>query len=382
MEWSFKLIKHKKMNKNYFLQLLLPMLFITVTSCGQTPKAGVNKTPVALGKIYQLPAEPDAIIPNTNPQLSKIVLNDYIMIIQWHFEMRFTDAERKQYEQILIDMWNNNEKDRKDIQNTSVYANQLRAKDLNSVNSERFSRGNHDIMDCGMEGLLQNWEPNSLRGNIKKGASNGDKESVFLWNKITAYEQPVAEGKIFVSKFTQMYIDAAAEWMAYKINVVANKQLIILDEEKREQMGKMIMAAWKKEQAEQKSEYEWGNVQAMLSSASTYWNYLRLTKRFSLDSYITNYNKLSTLADWAKEVVYYCPAVKPYAEQRIKELKEYAAKMSDAEWQLEFKRLNMQMDMSKQVFQQMKNQMVESHVLMLNIIEGDDRWEVKERKTY
>ncbi len=364
------------------------ILFINISSCGQATNSSGNpksKIPVALGKIYQLPAEQDGVVSNTNPQLSKNILSDYIMIIQWHFEMRFTDAERKKYEQILIDMWNNSEKDRKDLQNTSVYANQLRAKDLNSVNSERFSRENRDIMDCGMEGLLTNWQPNSLRGNIKKGASNGDKESVFLWNKITTYEKPVAEGKIFVSKFTQKYIDAAAEWMAYKINVVANKQLIILDEEKREQMGKMILAAWHKEEVEKKSNYEWGNVQAMLSSASAYWNYLRLTKRFSLDSYVTNYNKLVAIADWAKEVVYYCPAVKPYAEQRINELKEYAAKMSEAEWKIEFQRLNMQIDMNNKVFQQMKNDMVQAHVLALNILESPNSkytWVVKETIAY
>ncbi len=341
-----------------------------------------NTTPVALGKIYQLPEDPDRLVPNTNPALSKRVLDDYIMIIQWHFEMRFTDAERKEYEKILVDDWNKNETARRNIQEASVYANQLRTKDPYTANNEQYSRVNNDIFDCGTEGLLNEWNPKSLRGNIKKGASRGEKESVFLWNKIQSYEQPIGEGKIFVSKFSQKYIDAAAEWIAYKINVVANKQLIVLDEEKRNQMGKMILAAWNKERAASKSEYEWGNVQAMLSSASTHWNYLRLTRRFSLDGYVTNYNKLVTLADWAREAVYYCPAVKPYAEMRIKELQDYAAKMSDAEWQLEFQRLNMQANLSKQAFQQMKNDMVRAHVQMLNIIEGYDKWEVKETKPY
>jgi hypothetical protein len=374
--------KYKKMTKNLILQLFFSLLFCSIASCGQNPKAGASKAPVALGKIYQLPVEPDGIVLSTNPAMQKSMLNDYIMQMEWHFEMRFTDAERKTYEQIITDMWNSSERLRGNIKSWADNTQELRQKDLSTVNREFFSRQNSDIFDCGMEGLLNEWDPKSLRGIIKKAASKGDKECVFLWNKITEYEKPVAEGKIFISKFTQKYIDAAAEWMAYKINVVCNKQLIELDEEKREQMGKMIVAVWKKEQAEQKSEYEWGNVQAMLSSASTCWNYLRLTKQFSLDSYITNYNKLVTVADWAKEVVYYCPAAKPYAEQRIKELQDYAAKMSEAEWQLEFKRLNMQADMSKQVFQQMKNDMVRSHVLMLNIIEGDDKWEVKERKTY
>jgi hypothetical protein len=373
------------MSNNYIIKLLLPLLFCSTVSCGQTPKVGVNKTPVALGKIYQLPSEPDGVVPNTNPIMQKSMLNDYIMQMEWHFEMRFTDAERKTYEQIITDMWNSSEKLRVNIKFWADNTQQLRQKDLGAVNAECSSRQSRDIFDCGMEGLLNEWTPNSLRGIIKKAAQTGDKECVFLWNKITTYEQPVAEGKVLVSKFTQKYIDAAAEWMAYKINVVANKQLIVLDEEKRRQMGKMIMAARNKEQAEQKSEYEWGNVQSMLSSASTYWNYLRLTKQFSLDSYITNYNKLSTLADWAKEVVYYCPAAKPYAEQRIKELKEYAAKMSDAEWKIEFMRLNMQADLSKEAFRQMRNSMVEAHVLMMNITEPGNsgyRWEVKETKTY
>jgi hypothetical protein len=367
------------MNKKY---VLIPVLLIAISSCGQPTGTATQKKPVALGTIYQVPKDADAVVPGTNPALSKNVLNDYIQIIEWHFEMRFTNREKKEYEQILIEDWNTNETARTNIKNASVYANELRAKNLYSVNTEQYNRTSRDIFDCGLEGLTSNWQPTSLRGNIKKGASLGQKEEVFLWNKITEYEKPVAAGKVFVSKFTQKYIDAAAEWMAYKINVVANKQLIVLDEEKREQMGKMIMTAWKKEEAEKKSEYAWGNVQAMLSEASTYWNYLRLTKRFSLDSYITNYNKLSTVADWGKQVLYYCPAVKPYAEQRIKEFQDYAAKMSDAEWQLEFKRLNMQANMNKQAFQEMKNQMVRSHVLMLNIIEGYDKWEVKETITY
>jgi hypothetical protein len=371
-----------KINKFPYIITGLLVSFFCFTACGQNKKTGANKTPVALGKIYQLPAELDGIVPNTNPTMQKSMLNDYIMQMEWHFELHFTNAERKTYEAIIIDMWNSSDRLRGNVNFWVNDIRELRQKSLNDVNAECFSRQNRDIFDCGMEGLLSQWNPNSLRGIIKKAARDGDKECVFLWNKITAYEQPITEGKIFVSKFTQKYIDAAAEWIAYKINVVANKELVVLDEEKRAQMGKMIMAAWDKEQAEKKSDYEWGNVQSMLSSASTYWNYLRLTKSFSLDSYITNYNKLSTVADWGKEVVYYCPAVKPYAEARIKELQDYAAKMSEVEWQLEFKRLNMQADMSKQVFQQMKNDMVRSHVLMLNIIEGSDRWEVKETKTY
>jgi hypothetical protein len=373
------------MNKNYFLQLLLPMLFITVASCGQNPKPPVNKTPVALGKIYQLPAEPDGIVPNTNPAMQKNILNDYIMQMEWHFEMRFTNTERKTYEQIIIDMWNSSERLRGNIHFWVKNIQDVRAKSWFDIFMESSSRTNSDVMDCGMEGLLSNWTPNSLKGIIKKSAKEGDKEGVFLWNKITTYEQPVAEGKIFVSKFTQRYIDAAAEWMTYKINLVANKEFIVLTEEKREQMKKMILEAWNNEQAGKKSEFQFGNVQAMLLQASTYWNTLRLTKKYSLDSYTTNYNKLNTLADWAKEAVYYCPAVKPYAEARIKEFTDYAANMSEAEWKLEFQRLNMQAAITNESFRQMRNDMVRNHVQMLNITEPANsryRWEVKETISY
>jgi hypothetical protein len=370
--------------------ILLPcILLISLYSCGQNKNNGTgvntvskNKTPVALGKIYQLPAEPEGIVPNTNPAMQKSILYDYIMQMEWHFEMRLTDAERKAYEQIVTDMWNSSEHLRGNINFWAKNIQDVRAKSWFDIFMDLSSRTNSDIMDCGMEGLLNNWTPSSLRGIIKKAAKDGDKECVFLWNKITAYETPIVEGKVFVSKFTQLYIDAAAEWIAYKINVVANKELIVLNEEKREQMKTMILAAWNKEQTEKKSEYEYGNVQAMLSQASANWNSLRLTKKYSLDRYTTNYNKLSTLADWAKEVLYYCPAVKPFAEARIKEYADYAANMGEAEWKIEFMRLNMQADMTKQVFQQMKNDMVRNHVQMLNIIEGYDKWEVKETKTY
>jgi hypothetical protein len=358
------------------------MLFITITSCGQKTKIPVNKTPVALGKIYQLPVESDGIVPNTNPAMQKSILYDYIMQMEWHFEMRFTDEERKFYEQIIIDMWNSSEHLRGNINFWAKNIQDVRAKSWFNIFMDLSSRTNSDIMDCGMEGLLNNWTPSSLRGIIKKAAREGDKECVFLWNKITAYETPIVEGKVFVSKFTQLYIDAAAEWIAYKINIVANKEFIMLTEEKREQMKKMILEAWNKEQGQKKSEYDYGNVQAMLLQASTNWNTLRLTKKYSLDSYTTNYNKLSTLADWAKEVVYYCPAIKPFAEARIKEYADYAANMGEAEWKLEFQRLNMQAATTNEGFRQMKNDMVRHHVQMLNIIEGYDKWEVKETKTY
>jgi hypothetical protein len=202
--------------------ILLPaILLVSLYSCGQNKNNGTgenvvskNKTPVALGKIYQLPAEPDGMVPNTNPAMQKNMLNDYIMQMEWHFEIHFTNEERRIYEKIIIDMWNSDEKQRSDINFWVTDVRQLRQKNLGDVNAECFSRQNRDIFDCGMEGLLTEWTPNSLRGNIKKAAQNGDKECVFLWNKITTYEQPVAEGKIFVSKFTQKYIDAAAEWMA------------------------------------------------------------------------------------------------------------------------------------------------------------------------
>jgi hypothetical protein len=372
--------------------LLSTILLVSLYSCGQNKNNGTgvnavskNKIPVALGKIYQLPAEQDGVVPNTNPAMQKSILYDYIMQMEWHFEMRLTDAERKTYEQIITDMWNSSERLRGNINFWAKNIQDVRAKDWFSIFMELSRRTNSDIMDCGMEGLLTNWTPNSLRGIIKKSAKEGDKEGVFLWDKITAYEMPVAEGKVFVSKFTQQYIDAAAEWIAYKINVVANKELIVLNEEKREQMKTMILAAWNKEQTEKKSEYEYGNVQAMLSQASANWNSLRLTKKYSLDSYTTNYNKLSTLADWAKEVLYYCPAAKPFAEARIKEYADYAANMGEVEWKIEFIRLNMQADMTKQVFQQMKNDMVRNHVQMLNITEPANsgyRWEVKEVKSY
>lgn len=366
----------------YIVQMVFLLFALISASCGQTTKNTPAKTPVALGKIYQLPPDTDGVVPNTNPPLTTKLMNDYIMIIQWHFEMHFTDTELREYKEILIADWNKDETARTNIKNASIYADQLRAKSLSDINSEQYSRKSQDIMDGGYAALIDNWKPTSLRGNIKKQAAEGEKECVFLWNKINDYEKPIGEGKVFVSNFSKKYIDAAAEWIAYKINVVANKQLIVLDEEKRAQMGKMILEAWNKEQAEKKIEYDWGNIEGMLSEASTYWNYLRLTKKFSLDSYITNYNKLSTVADWGKQVLFFCPAVKPYAEQRIKELQDYAAKMSDAEWQLEFQRLNMEANMSKQILQQMKNDMVRSHVLMLNIIEGDNRWEVRETKTY
>ncbi len=371
----------KKINWGIFITI---SFCISINACGQANKPIINK-PVALGSIYQLPKlDYKTAVPNTTPVLTKNILNNYIAIIEWHFEMRFTPNEREQYEAIVVDLWNNDPtgKERTNMQEASVYVEELRKKNWYDLFSEQSSRRNNDIMDCGMEGLLSNWEPTSLRGKIKKGAKEGNQELIFLWNKITVYEQPVADGKVFVSNFTQRYIDAAAEWIAYKINVVANKELLVLDETKRQQMKKMILEAWNKEQAGKKNTYEYGNVEAMLSEASTYWNTHRLTRTYSFDNLITNYNKLATMVEWGKQALFYFPGLKPYVEQRIKELNEYAAKMSDAEWQMEFKRLNMQADMNKLAFQEMKNQQVRSHVLSLNIIEGYNKWEVKETRIY
>jgi hypothetical protein len=362
--------------------LFTPMIFSTIISCGQSTTGRLQKKPVALGVIYQIPEEEDGIVPNTNPAMQKSTMTDYILQMEWHFEMRFTNEERSTYEKIIIEMWNESDRLRTNINGWVKNIRDVKVKDWFGIFMDLSSRTHSDIIDCGMEGLLSNWSPTSLRGGIKKAAKNGDKECIFLWNKITNYETPIIEGKVFVSKFTQLYIDAAAEWITYKINVVANKEFLVLDEGKREQMKTMILEAWKKEESEKKIEYEHGNVQAMLMQASTNWNTLRLTKKYSLNSYITNYNKLSTLADWAREVVFYCPSVKPFAEERIKEYSNYAANMGEAEWKVEFQRLNMQANLNKEAFQQMKNDMVRSHVMMLNIIEGSDRWEVKNKTPY
>jgi hypothetical protein len=364
------------------LLFVLIIVFLNFSCKAQNQR---NTKPVALGKIYQLPAEQDGIVPNTNPVMQKSILYDYIMQMEWHFEIRFTDAERKKYEQIIIDMWNSSERLRGNIDYWVKDIQAVRAKDWFGIFMELSSRTDSDIMDLGTAGLLTNWKPSSLRGIIKKAAEAGDKECVFLWNKIMTYETPIVEGKVFVSTFTQKYIDAAAEWITHKINIIANKEFIVLDEEKRAQMKTMILTAWNNEQSGKKSQYDYGNVQAMLLQASSNWNTLRLTKKYSLDSYITNYNKLSTLADWAKEVVYYCPAIKPYAQARIKEYADYAANMGEAEWKVEFMRLNMQADLSKESFRQMRNSMVEAHVNMMNITEPVNsgyRWEVRETKSY
>jgi hypothetical protein len=370
------------MKNNLIVNMSFLLVFLNFCCIAQTQQ---NLKPVALGKIYQLPVKQDGVVPNTNPAMQKSILNDYIMQMEWHFEMRFTDAERKVYERIIVDMWNNNEHQRNNINYWVKDIQTMRNKDWYTIFNELSSRNNSDIMDVGMSGLLGNWQPKSLRGIIKKAAQEEDKECVFLWNKITTYETPIMEGKVFVSKFTQLYIDAAAEWIAYKINVIANKEFIVLTEEKRAQMKIMILAAWNKEENSKKSEFAYGNVESMLMQASTYWNTLRLTGKYSLDSYTTNYNKLSTLADWAKEVIYYCPAVKPFAEARIKEYANYASNMSDSEWKIEFMRLNMQADLSKESFRQMRNSMVEAHVNMMNITEPSNsgyRWEVKETRSY
>ena len=282
------------MKRLTFFYVTLFMIIFNFSCHAQTHQ---NIKPVALGKIYQLPALQDGIVPNTNPAMQKSILRDYIMQMEWHFELRFTDAERKKYEQIIIDMWNNSERERGNINFWVKEIQNIRSKNWYTIFTELSTRTNSDMMDVGMSGILANWEPKSLRGIIKKSATEGDKEGIFLLNKITTYETPIVEGKVFVSSFTQQYIDAAAEWMAYKINIVANKEFIVLTEEKRQQMKTMILAAWNKEQTEKKTEFDFGNVQAMLLQASTNWNLLRLTRKYSLDSYTTNYNKLSTLAD-------------------------------------------------------------------------------------
>jgi hypothetical protein len=87
------------------------------------------------------------------------------------------------------------------------------------------------------------------------------------------------------------------------------------------------------------------------------------------------------MVDWAKTAIYYCPTAKPFAEQRVKEYKDYTARMSDAEWQLEIYRLQQEMKMQNMVFQQIKRQQLESHVLTLNILEPSDSgrtWVIKE----
>ncbi len=126
----------------------------TLPTCAQMVKKPA--VPVALGDIYQPKQTAEAPVPGPNPVLMQTVLNAYIGVIEWHFEMRFTPAEWKEYKKILIDMWNNNEKDRKDINNTYTCYTQLMQMSDNDLNTAQHNGRSADSMDIGMEGILSN----------------------------------------------------------------------------------------------------------------------------------------------------------------------------------------------------------------------------------
>ena len=363
----------------FVLCLSVPLGFAQTRKPVSNVKPPVSRiTPVALGTIYHLPEKPSESVPGTNPVMMRNALEGYISVIEWHFEMRFTDAERKEYEQILIKDWNTRPTAQKNINDAYDYLNDLKKLSPNDLSTTFYNRKSVENWDILNEGML-NQPPKGLRGIIKKLAAEGNPEGVFVWKKINEYEKPLAAGNSYNKPLTRKTIDATTEWLAYQINSVANKEVFVLDDEKRQQMEQVILERWNKEV---KGTDVIANAFTIWLNGNVFnWQTLRIKRQYSFDQFITNYNKLSRMVDWANVAVYYCPSVKPYAEQRVKEYKDYAAKMNDREWQLEFYRLQQEMKMQNMVFEAIKRQQLESHVLTLNILERNDsqyHWVIKE----
>lgn len=365
---------------NSIFALIGVILFFVNFSFSQKTKPQQNSNlQVALGKIYQLPEESDQLIEGANPSVTRKVFYGYIRIVEWHFEIRFTDAELKRFERILVKQWNANATARENIKSSYTYLNKLKTMSRDELSTEFYNRRSSENLDILREND-SDYTPKGLRGTYKKLAANGNEEGVFVWNKITEYETPSVKRNYFHKPLNRKHIDATTEWVAYQINVVANKEVFVLDDEKRRQMEDLLLAEWKKLTS--------GNGSSSDSLALTFqlnvsrWQYLRIHRGFSFDEYRTNYGKLSAMVDWAKNALYYCPSIQPYAEQRVKEYRDYAAKMSDAEWNFELNRLKSQMKMQNMAIEAMKRQQLEYHALNLNILEPSNskyQWVIKER---
>ncbi len=335
----------------------------------------------------------DKVLVNSNPPLTEKVLNATIDFVEWHFEMRFTAVQREKYQNFLIEDWKKGGNEIKNMNGAFQFMESLKQKNWLDIAKFHSDQKQVDSIELSTEEMLNNGQVHGsgIRAGMRKMAKKGDAEHIWLLKTINDYEKPLAgNGNIYSSLFRRQ-IDGTTEWIAFKMNNVAGKTVIELNDATRLQMEQMILKNWNdnKNNADKLSYFR-----GWLDSNVAEWLVWR-AGQYSFTQRQTPFQRKKELVEWGQSVLPYSAEMKPFVEKRIKEYKDYVAKMPKSEVESEVaimrqtnqafqaKMAQMQAEgrMMQQTFAQVRSSLLDSHVVNLNIAEnignGGYVWQIK-----
>lgn len=335
---------------------------------------------------------PNQILVNANPPLTQAMADAYTNYQEWHFELRFTPQQRQQYQNYLIQDYKNGRLVN-DLQGSGKIIDGFKKSDWLAINSFHSQQKQVDSIESSTQEMLGNNQVygKGIKAQTRKEAKNGYQSSAFLLKTLADYEKPViGDGNINTSLFRRQ-IDATFEWTAFRITMVAGKKVIDANDESRNLMEERLIKTWNDNK---NNPNKLANFRSWLDLNVNNWLVWRVGD-YSYFAKLTPYQKKSQLADWGQEVLGFAPEMKPFVDVRIKEYKDYVAKMSNEEIKAEFElkkksdakfaakiqQMQGEMRNTQQTFAQMRQSMLNLHVANLNINENIGNtgyvWQIK-----
>ena len=334
----------------------------------------------------------DAILVNLSPPITQKMADSYTNFQEWHFELRFTPEQRQKYQAFLVeDLKKGRLVD--DVRQSVGIVDNAKKSDWMTLFNFHSQQKSKDEIEESTEQMLNNGQihGDGIKAQTRKEAKNGYLSSAFLLKTVADYKKPlIGDGNIHTSLFRRQ-IDATFEWTAFRITMVAGKKVIEANDESRNLMEQRLIKTWNDNK---NNPNKLANFRSWLELNVNNWLVWRIGD-YSYFARLTPYQKKSQLAEWGQEVLGFAPEMKPYVDARIKEYKDYVAKMSNEEIKSEFelkkksdakfaaKIQQMQNDMrnTQQTFAQMRQSMLDFHVANLNISENIGNtgyvWQIK-----
>lgn len=342
----------------------------------------------------------------------------YIKFYEWHFELRLNPEQRQRFRELIIEDNNRNRlgnalTEKSDFMTAFAQKNWMELYSLHSdmknidtieqaTEDSTNGRGSEEYIDPLIElytgkKAAPHAEGNSkIYGNgtaamVRRAAKDGARSAQFLLDAVRDYQKPILGDGSFSTSLFNRDIDATFEWMAVRSVMVAGKRVVQGDDQERAAFKQNVISSWNavKDNPEQLGRYrDW------LKSNVTDWLMWRGAD-YSFFARQTPFGQKEQLARWGAEIAALSPAMKPYADQRMREYRDYVAKMPDAEIKREYelkqrtdtefkiRMQKMQNDMKStaQTFAVMRQGLLGLHVANLNIAEniGNSgfRWEVR-----
>lgn len=328
----------------------------------------------------------------TVTKVTPIQLEDYVKFQEYHFELRLNPEDRSEYIS-LLKREVADAKVAKEIQERSALLKKLTSGDWLGIYSWHRDQQDVDHIEISTEQTLNNGTiyGGGLYAQLRKQAKDGRPSSKYLLSKKLAYDKPVrGDGNIY-SSLHQRHLDASYEWTAFRLVLLARRKVWDGTPANRAKIQKQFISVWDKTP---KDKIGW--VLGWHNQNKMDWIVWRVGD-YSYLQRMTPYQLRLQIVDWGREIVTFMPEHKSDLDARVKELKDYASKMPDAEVKSEFERMEkansrfktfmMQREQQAQDlkanFASMRKALQSFHVANLNIAENTGnsgyRWTLSDK---